>query len=318
MGNLFSDIYKYKQSEEKSSLENYCTEIFAYIFRQLLKSKDDISYRLLEMFGFSNIEENDLKYIEIITQESHKAKDKTVIPDIIIKSRDKINIIEVKIDSGLRYYKKSKTKYIDQIEQYQNITDIKKNKKNEVFLLSKYIMTNNSLESTHKILWSQIYSLLTKKTDNEIINKFVEFLEENGMKSFIINDEAENAIDSIAAILNLIEKTWNNTDISKKYPLKKNEDVSRHHIGFYVKDEKTAWIGQLEKMKEYLVFQIFEKLDKKAESIFSKKDKTMDQVNDHYIFAKIPIKDISSKRTEKEQQEVFQKWINEEINKILL
>jgi hypothetical protein len=266
------------------------------------------------MFGFSNIGKNDFKNIEIITQQRCKDKDKTVIPDIIIKSPDKINIIEVKIDSGLQYYKKSKTKYIDQIEQYKKITDIKINK---VFLLSKYILTNDSLESTYKILWSQIYSLLTEKTDNEIIYNFVLFLEENGMKPFILNDGAENATDSIAAILNLIEKTWSN----KKYPLGK-EEATREYIGFWVKDKGTAWIGQLAERKEYLVFEIIldnKQLIEKAESIFNEKKVAIDtDRHGHFIFAKIPIKDISSKRTEKEQQEVFQKWINEEINKILL
>jgi hypothetical protein len=235
VGNLFGDIYKFRQSKKRSPLEDYCTEIFVYILRQLMKSKKAISYKILEMFGFSEVEEKDLNYFEIITRESHYANGKRVIPDVIIKFHDIIDIIEVKIDSGLRYYKKSKAQYIDQIELYRNITDIKIN---EVFSLSKYILTNNSLKSTHKILWSQIYSILTK-SENEIISNFVLFLEENGMKAFILNDGAENTIDSIAAILNLIEKTW----INERYPLV-NEEITREYIGYKIKNKNTAWIGQ--------------------------------------------------------------------------
>jgi hypothetical protein len=68
-----------------------------------------------------------------------------------------------------------------------------------------------------------------------------------------------------------------------------------------------------------LVFEIFDnKLIKKAENVFKEKNSTMDtDANGNYIFAKILLKDISLHRTEKRQQEVIQKWINEEINKIL-
>ena len=307
---LFSNIYKYRQSKVKSALENYCTEIFVYIFRQLLYSKSDISYELLKIFGYNNIKEKDLKYFEIITQESHISNKKRVIPDIIIKFNDIINIIEVKIGSGLNYYEID-DKFIDQIELYKNIKDIKIN---DVYLLSKDVILCNSIKNTNNILWSQIYSLLSK-SDNEVINNFNLLLEEYGMKSYILKNGAENTIDSIAAIMNLIEKSWEYND---KYPLK--EEISRGWIGFWVKNKDTAWIGQLIEKKEYLVFEIFDKkLIKKAENIFKENNiNTELDSSDNIIFSKLKLKDIISYKTEKEQIEIIKKWCNDIIKKILL
>ena len=83
-GNLFSNIYKFKQSKVKSPLEDYCTEIFVYIFRQLLKSKDNVSYKLLKIFGFDKINEMNLSNIEVITREYHWVNERRVIPDILL------------------------------------------------------------------------------------------------------------------------------------------------------------------------------------------------------------------------------------------
>jgi len=314
---LFSNIYKYRQSKMKSALENYCTEIFVYIFRQLLYLESDISCELLKIFGYKNIEKKDLKHFEIITQESHisnyKGVNKRVIPDIIIKFNDIINIIEVKIGSGLNYYEID-DKFIDQIELYKNI-NINGKKINDVYLLSKNVIFCDSIENMNKILWSQIYSLLST-SDNEVINNFNLLLEEYGMKSYILKNGAENTIDSIAAIMNLIEKSW---EANKKYPLK--EVISRHGdwIGFWVKNKDTAWIGQLIEKKEYIVFEIFDsKLINKAENIFKENNVNMElDSTDNIIFSKLSLKDIISYKTEKEQIEIIKKWCNDIIKKLL-
>jgi hypothetical protein len=299
--NLFSDIFKYRQSKNKTPLENYCTEIFVYIFRQLIESKNLLAFSLLELFGFGYINKDDLDRIEIITQETHYINNGKVIPDIIIKYQKKINVIEVKVNSGLRYYKKSKTKYIDQIERYKEISNI-----NDVFLLSKNVLFSKSLKNINKILWSQIHSILLK-SDNEIINNFALYLEENGMKSSIVNVGAENGINSIYAIMNLIEKSWDN----EKFPLE--EEVARENIGFYFNNGK-AWIGQIMEMNEYLVFELLDdRLIKKTENLF--KDRVTERCsNDCFIFSKIKLYEITSYKTEREQQERLQKWFKEEVN----
>jgi hypothetical protein len=139
-GNLFSEIFKYRQSRTKTTLENYCTEIFVYILRQLVLAKSNYAYRIFELFGFNRISEKDFAHIKIITQKKHISNEKWVIPDIIINLHNKNIIIEVKINSGLRHYKTEK-QVIDQIELYKNITDIKIS---NVFLLSKYTLLSNS------------------------------------------------------------------------------------------------------------------------------------------------------------------------------
>jgi hypothetical protein len=148
---------------------------------------------------------------------------------------------------------------------------------------------------------------------NEVVNNFVLFLEENGMESSIVKNGAENGMDSISAILSLIENSWTN----EKYQLKQN--IDRDWIGFSL-NKDVAFIGQLKEMKEYIVFQPLGKLIKKAEKIYKEKsmNRGMDtDINDNYIFSKIKIKDISCYKTDKEQKQIFQKWINEEINILL-
>jgi len=312
--NLFSNIFKYRQRKDKSPLENYCTEIFAYILRQLIKTPEEekLAFDLLELFGFSNIKNTDLGNIEINTQESHKTSvdNKRAILDIIIKLNDKVSIIEVKINSGLNKYDTDK-KIIDQIEKYEKINDIKGEK--SIFLLSKYVIFCDSLDKNNKILWSQIYSKLSN-SENEIIKQFRMFLEENGMKSYKLESGAENTINSIQAIMGLIEQSWTN----EKYKLK--EELAREYIGFWVKDKGTAWIGQTTGYEDYLVFEICDKLEGKAERIAEEKNMNLDvdKFCQKYIFSKLSIKEITSYKTAEEQVKCVTKWCNKIINDLSL
>jgi hypothetical protein len=311
--NLFSKIFKYTATISKTPLENYCTEIFVYIFRKLIGKKDKMAYEILRLFGFNDMSDKDLESIKIITQKKYYAESRSVIPDITINLHNNNNIIEVKVNSGLRRYR-IKTRTIDQIELYKKITDIKIN---EVFLLSKYSAFSGSLNKENNVLWSQIHSILTK-SENEVIKNYLLFLEENGMKSSIVEEGAENAISSISAILSLIEDSW--TD--NKYKLGKCE-IERDYFGYYLdnkNNKSVAWIGQLSEMKDYIVFEPLEdaKMIKNAKEIFEKKNAVIEMDSyGCYIFSKIKIEDITCHRNNKEQIEVLQKWINDEINIIL-
>jgi len=304
---LFSNIFKYRQRKSKSPLENYCTEIFAYILKRMIETEDKMAFDLLELFGFHNIEKNDLKNIYINTQESHKTSvdNKKAILDIIIKLNDIVNIIEVKINSGLNKYNIYEKK-IDQIEKYKKINDIKGKK--SIYLLSKHVIFCDSLEKKNRILWSQIYSILSN-SDIEIVNQFRLFLEENGIKSYVLRSGAENTINSIQAIMGLIEQSWTN----KKYKLLKQE-ITRDYIGFYIKDKETAWIGQIEEKKDFIVFEVFNKLNKKAEE--NNKDMEFDK-NSNYIYKKLSIKKITSYKTTEEQVKFVTKWCNDIIQELL-
>jgi hypothetical protein len=317
--NLFSSIFRFKQSKQRTPLEDYCTEIFVYILRQSIGAKSDLAHKFLALFGFSNLSVAHLENIDITTRETHWVGDKRVIPDIIIKSPDKINVIEVKINSGLRRYdsiKKKKT--IDQIEAYKSITDIKIN---DIFSLSKYVVLSDSLDNKHKILWSEIHSLLANN-ENEITKNFALFLEENGMKSMLVQDnEVENAINAIFSFLNLIYLSWQASAVNKKYPLN-SDAITQVSAGWFVGDN-IAWIGQYVETKEYLVFELLdENLIMKAKKICRERNEEnegFEELSDGtYYLAKIKIKDISSQKNEKEQREVLQKWIKDKIEIFLL
>ena len=148
-------------------------------------------------------------------------------------------------------------------------------------------------------------------SENEIIRNFVIFLEENGMKSCVIDVDTENGLNSIGSIMDLMHKSW----INDKYPLE-GEEITCDHIGYYLYNGK-AWIGQLLEKKDYIVFELLDKrLINKAEKLFKEKIIETDS-NDCKILTKIKIRDIASLKTEREQQEKMQIWINEKINKLL-
>jgi len=317
--NLFSKIFKFRQSKMKTPLEDYCTEIFVYILRQLVDSKNMLSIEILKLFGFKELSPNDLSQIKISTREKHYIKDQIVIPDILIYQKEKINIIEVKVNSGLRKYNVTKKKTINQIDRYKQIPKI-----NDVFLLSKYSFFDYSIKIENKVLWSQIYSILID-SDNIIIKNFVLFLEENGMKSIIVENGAEKGMNSIFSLAELIQKSLENILAKKNYEL--SDEISWDYFGYYLKKsgkhESIAWVGQYrEELCDYIVFELLNKnLIKKAKKIMSEENKTIETIGDgeniSYIFSKMEIKKITSYSNVNKQQEVIQKWYNENIEKLL-
>ena len=55
--NLFGNIFKFKESEYLSQLENFCTEIFVYIFKKSIEDKTIVAFELLRLFGIKCIPE---------------------------------------------------------------------------------------------------------------------------------------------------------------------------------------------------------------------------------------------------------------------
>lgn len=308
--NLFGEIFKYRQSKHQSPLENYCTEIFVYILRKLIDTKNDLSFKILELFGLYNLSKEDLENIKIITREKHYCKDRIVYPDIIIKFNDKINIIEVKVNSGVRNYSIKKNKIINQLKLYKQITDIKIN---DVFLLSKHVFFDYSIDKSNKVLWSQIHSLL-KNIQNEIINNFTFFLEENSMESYIVEKNAENGINSVYALSVVIQNSLESI-LPKNYTL--HDEISWEYNGYHVKNNKNesiAWIGQYLEHHEYIVFVPTSKnLIKKAKMIY---ENMRILGEDELVFSELKISEITSYSSEKDQIEVIQKWYDKEIKKI--
>jgi len=291
MHNLFVNIFKYVPTEAKTPMEDFCTEIFVYIFRQSLEQNPTLALELLKMFGFPNFEIKKISEIKIVTREKHFSNGKEARPDILIKHGDINHVVEVKIGSGLNWYETESGLIVDQIEFYKNINDIKIN---DVYVLSKYPVLTETVGGKNMLLWSQINAVL-KTNENEITKNFTIFLEENGMKNHILNEETENVLGSISAIMQLIDSLLD----KKQYVLK--DTLERSYIGGYVitrenrNETRYAWVGLVEWEQGYLIIQDEKDVQK----------------------SKLDLNKVFMCETEIEKQEVVKKWFDTEFAKIL-
>ncbi|MBP5449524.1 MAG: hypothetical protein J6Y01_05335, partial [Spirochaetales bacterium] len=160
--NLFENLYKYKETENKSQLENFLTELFVYVLKSLIFQKNEVIITLLNDKFHIPFTKNDFDNIEIDTQIRYDTSDDYhPQPDIsIINNNSDLYLIESKVDSSLNQYDD-----IDQIQLYESvITDYKLK---GVRTLTKYeIYTKDRDEyklfnaEKHKVFWYQIYELL--------------------------------------------------------------------------------------------------------------------------------------------------------------
>ena len=118
---IFSTLEKYSSAENKNAQdENYLTEAFVFLLKLLLEKDKEKGIELLNLictdgeFLFELEEE-----LSIRTQTGLESKDRSDIPDIQIRSDDKLVFIEVKLDAGLSGE--------DQIEKYvRHLSNVKK------------------------------------------------------------------------------------------------------------------------------------------------------------------------------------------------
>ena len=175
---LFTRLYKYKETENKSNLENYITEAFCYIMKYLIDSKNHIVIELMNLFDIpiANLENTE---IEIDTQKETYIEqyNKHARPDIkICINGQQIYFIECKVDQNLNQYEDIG---IDQIQLYETIKV--PNKENcGVRLLSKYTISTEGKQYSnfldkHKIYWRQVYETLKKMDDNILVKNFYIF-----------------------------------------------------------------------------------------------------------------------------------------------
>lgn len=113
---LFINLSKYKPTKNKTPLENFTTELFVYVLKDLLKQENNVGYEILQLFNIKKTE----KILDISTQNRFTINKHPLEPDIEIDFENKVVFIEVKVDSALR----SSILGIgltDQLEDYQQI-----------------------------------------------------------------------------------------------------------------------------------------------------------------------------------------------------
>lgn len=156
MNSIFTNIYKYRQTDKKNEIENYLIEIFSYCLQ-----KDDVfKNNFFDKIGFEN---NNGK---ILTQKTFSNGKR---PDICIEDNKNLFLIECKVgaDEGE-----------NQLANYQQILAGYKNKKTKLIFLTKHIVEKENAEQN--ITWTDIAEMITDK-NNILTSQLKEYLIENNI-----------------------------------------------------------------------------------------------------------------------------------------
>jgi hypothetical protein len=242
----FVNLLKYQNTTKIIQLENYTTELFVFVLNYLKYNNKSLLNDLLKKFGFaSNI---DGKKLYIKTQHRMIIDGNDVaIPDIYIEYNKRKIIIEVKVDSNLKFYDN-----VNQIEYYKNIRGI-----DQVYLLSKRILEIKTVEN--RILWSNIYDIINN-TNDFVLNTFIKHFEEHGMATYKLTKGIFNAVSSIENLQSLLEQSW----IYDKYDYSFTRIQVYNRKGWiscYIKNTKKEhvfWVGQI-KGDNHLYFELLDK-----------------------------------------------------------
>ncbi|MBR4825144.1 MAG: hypothetical protein IKZ86_10110 [Spirochaetaceae bacterium] len=317
---LFSNLFKYRESEKNSPLENYLTELFAYILRILLSKKNHTAITLLNDYFNINCSDSNFENITIETQceywiEKYK---RYARPDLKISiDNERVYFIENKVDSDLNQYKD-----IDQIQLYEAI-DLKSPEKNMgVRTLTKYeISTKSKLFNTekNKVFWRQTYELL-KKSDFEkdiLIQNYLNFLEEYNMGERKILKITEKGLDEFYSLYGFLSDNLLNIFLLNGYTKNAvNFFGDQNYFGFSIKYDKKncIWIGLYRDEADIIVESFVDDVEKLKKRLDKKKIKYSIKGESPYgnpIFAKISISELQKGTTYEEQEKIFKSWITD-------
>jgi len=188
MSNLFSRLFKYSESENLSPLENFTTELLAYVLKY-----DEICNDILEY----NMNNN--KCIKTQTKLEEFGKS-----DILIttNNQDKCFIIENKIEAGFQP---------EQLSRYREYAS-KYYKENKVIVITKYSCEfNDDIGKPDKILsWFKVSEKLRNialHNDDKILHEFIKFLEDEKMALNKVNslEEKQHFLDMIEIALDQLQ-----------------------------------------------------------------------------------------------------------------
>lgn len=310
---LFINLPKYKPSQYVTPLENFTTEVFVYILKNLLDTNPSAATEILNLFGIKNSDK-----IIISTQTEYKVGEHILRPDITVKSEEEITFIEVKVNSKLRESILG-NEGEDQLQDYQKInTDQKPTK---VYSLSK-----NSISSSVKnnVRWYQIFEILKKIEDTDIIVKnFLCFLTENKMGSPTdFTSAVQNLITANQQLTDYLIAIYEDSNFSKnsKYQLG-SVYIENDGIGFYIQDSKKKkskkeddsffFLGILPEQEDSISFLVLcdcLKDEFKRNDKWKQDWKTCSGV--HPIVSSKKITEITEKQTPNEKIEMGRIWLN--------
>ena len=262
---IFSVLSKFATRQE----ENYLTESFAFLLKELLRGNQDCpncavsllnkicpnkSYVIFHADEDIKIETQNPEW----TSEEGEERGQAIIPDITITAPGKLVFIEVKDASPVSEeqivnYKEKLTK------EYQDFKVI-------IILISRYSKNFDEHASPDRhVLWREIYSWLRELAPDEpvgtyLVKCFREFLEE---KKMTIQKVGWEYINGIPAMLNLVEMISAALDQLETGGRKKS--IGEEWSGFYL-DNKQYWCGVYYQTPTKLLFQLRgkDKFDKNA------------------------------------------------------
>lgn len=210
--NLFSRLERYSQNVQKTSKENFITEIFAFV----LEEYAEIRKRFLELVFPQKLQMVDkFQDAEIITQKHFSGG----IIDILFRNK-KINLyIENKVDSseGTEYRRGygTKTQIIKYLEKLNKKTDslVYITKHESPYPDFRKSPKNKTIFCGH-IHWDEIYEIVekyNKRKKSKILNLFLQYMEENSMgetKGFTKTElkESRSAFSFLDKSEKLVEK----------------------------------------------------------------------------------------------------------------
>jgi uncharacterized protein (UPF0335 family) len=193
--NLFLSLFKHRPESERSSKENFLTEVFAFILRlengTLLKFL--LKKILKETKGLGSINTQDFQVdtfrpVKIFSAVNYKYVD-------VCLTSEKITVyIENKIESGINLSKNKREVYKPQTEFYKEhliSSEYDKCKIKKLVTITKYPQEKGKEDIA--ILWEDVYRWIDEwlrklpnksslKLSKEIIFSFLQFLEELDMK----------------------------------------------------------------------------------------------------------------------------------------
>ena len=309
---LFINLSKYKPTEEVTPLENFCTELFVYVLKDLLHKNETAGIEILKLFGIDKPN----KIIRIKTQNEYYVDDKKLRPDIEIELTDKTIFIEVKVNSQLRKSILGRG-FTDQLEDYQIIKT--NSGKTIVFSLTKYLIHS---KVKNNVRWFQITSILNKiKVKNQIIDNFISFLGENqmGIKQ-PLKTETLNLFEASNAYFDYLQSIYENSEFAKngKYKLGQPYPFADGY-GYYIQKKledsslkKIYFIGIVPNLNNEISFQIMQEfLHKKYNQKDKwKKDWKLDKFEYNPIISTIKISDITKLNSSDKQIIKGVNWLN--------
>jgi hypothetical protein len=302
---LLERLSKYAPSSAITQAENFFTELFVYLLEYSYEQKIDYWKYFIKLL--TNQLPNDNDIFEITTQKIFKLP-KIVKPDIVIKYKQQIIIIEVKLDSQLNKYV-YKNKRIDQIELYQHIPNI-----NSIFVIEKRFNNTKSLEENKHISWYKLGEISKKSKSSDpvwdyLIKCFLFLLERNGIMAAKIS---KGIVSGINEIKNLMVNISVSLDEYKCTYTPFTDPTS--WFGYNIKkgNKVIAWVGLSVNNPEYIWFEL-------ADDIIIHKTRNK---NSH--FRDIDLNDLGLKfasdfiidsdfyqKDEESQKNVIQHWIKQ-------